>query len=253
MFPSQKYSFVVAHICDTSHILQNLSLSHLLLLEIGQFLQCSCAPKKYGADLQCSDTILGQSISAEFDVEPCASDPEVKVDLKFDGGDWSYDVHVRVFFCFCDCLVHRPPSSALPIFTFGSHFFLASFVLRHTPHPNPNLIWNFCTFMRSLFGTRTRGLQTDTTGDLAIPGMSFDVPVIGSVGADLAYDLKLSRSKRDEMFGLSLGVDACAIIAGFHECGSVCELLLGSWINVFLFQLLGSGLSAQCLVGWFAH
>jgi len=53
---------------------------------------CTCSSldgKKYNAKLVCDKTLLGQTIAATIDVEPCNTKPLVSFSISFDGIPWS--------------------------------------------------------------------------------------------------------------------------------------------------------------------
>jgi hypothetical protein len=60
------------------------------------------------------------------------------------------------------------------------------------------------------------GLHAGKAVDFPVPGLSIDIPDIGSVGVDLAFDIE---GDLDEM-EIKLGLDACGKVLGEKVCGS---------------------------------
>ena len=73
-----------------------------------------------------------------------------------------------------------------------------------------------------IFGPYVAGFS-DT---VPIPGLSFDIPVVGSAGAVL--DVNITGNVAS--FTVQAGIDACITIAGFQECGDKVTSELPFWV-----------------------
>lgn len=63
-------------------------------------------------------------------------------------------------------------------------------------------------------------LKSGSNHSVDIPGLDFDIPVIGSAGAVLDYSLTLHESSGAETVGIWIGIDACVSVFGIHKCGA---------------------------------
>ena len=54
------------------------------------------------------------------------------------------------------------------------------------------------------------------SGEVAVPDLSIDIPIVGSAGVYAVYDLEGDASA----LGLALGLDACMSVLGYQKCGS---------------------------------
>ena len=60
------------------------------------------------------------------------------------------------------------------------------------------------------------GLHAGEAIDFPVPGLSVDIPEIGSVGLDLAFDIEGDLAEME----IKLGLDACGKVLGEKVCGS---------------------------------
>ena len=60
------------------------------------------------------------------------------------------------------------------------------------------------------------GLTAGEDNEIPIPGLSWSIPIVG--GADAMMAVKIDGNL--DALQLSIGVDACATVLGFKECGS---------------------------------
>jgi hypothetical protein len=70
------------------------------------------------------------------------------------------------------------------------------------------------------------GLTAGEDEDIPIPGLSWDLPVIGSAGANMA--VKIDGNIEDVT--LTIGVDACASVLGIKTCGADLTSELPIWL-----------------------
>lgn len=58
--------------------------------------------------------------------------------------------------------------------------------------------------------------KSGDSGEVAVPDLSINIPIVGSAGVYAVYDLEGDASS----LGLALGLDACLSVLGYQKCGS---------------------------------
>merc|ERR1711862_31029 len=75
-------------------------------------------------------------------------------------------------------------------------------------------------------------LEAGDVQEIPIPGLSIDIPKVGSAGLDVAAGIK----GNPDHFEIQAGFNACGIIEGHHACGSDLTGELPVWMLQHTFQ-----------------
>jgi len=70
------------------------------------------------------------------------------------------------------------------------------------------------------------GLTAGEDEDIPIPGLSINIPVVGDAGVNAVVDL----DGNVDQFTMDLGLDACAEVMGYQQCGSKLTSELPVWV-----------------------
>jgi len=83
---------------------------------------------------------------------------------------------------------------------------------------------------------KVAGISSDSTTDIAVPGLSVGIPKIGDAGVQVAINLHGTASS----LSAKIGLDACAKVLGFKLCGGNLLPVLPIWILDGTWQLPSS-------------